>query len=468
VLLDAFPWGLLFLLHFDNGDFVGDAVWANPGETQKCHRIFSISPSLPSQNGDHGSEGLDDKSRDNGDPSMGVTRGRFKRERSRGKSTRRSKGKESLPSGRGKTCTGLPIEARFEYKSQRRSSIFLRPRSVVVPELMRRGPWSNLSRFSNLNPEECLVVKVSSEWGEDEVKDEVVLGDEWRPEPLRGVRSSIQEMMDVMFKANDRRKGLRFKWVDGPARIPELRYTADMPVIRPGLYSGHYGEHYGQFADEIFLVQYHKFNLDYLRRKNATEKKERIASEKAGLDTWIRIYEEVFDRRGKNEMLEIKCYLEDTNANVDEIIFVTGRKVTGDLHVPMGETTWVALVYPILPLDRQEFESVRGREDGKSLDVMRSFPGWGTLAYPGFEQASFSKGSLVQVANGHHGGHRFGFTWERGQDSTIMEWMDVQDSNPFLSAPHASRGRKRRNAEGLRRTQAKKLLPLGEEKCCIS
>ena len=167
-----------------------------------------------------------------------------------------------------------------------------------------------------------------------------------------------------------------------------------------------------------------------------------------------------------------------------EAVFCIGRKVTGDAHVPAGAASWGALCYPpvvttgpaeessnsksrssgeansSLPDDEnasdgvgfphfQAATSVVGRHNNARIPVNRAWPGWGTLAFPGFERPSWSDGQLCQLRSGGGGGGgsasegddenddgRFAFMWDRmeSQPATVLKWLSVQQEYPFVNS----------------------------------
>ena len=78
----------------------------------------------------------------------------------------------------------------------------------------------------------------------------------------------------------------------------------------------------------------------------------------------------------------------------------------------VGAITWVALVHPPLP----EEQRIRGRmpvrdnTDRLLHSVRQRWTGWGTLAYPGFHNPSWSMGELVQL-----------------EDEKVLHWVEAQD-----------------------------------------
>lgn len=236
-----------------------------------------------------------------------------------------------------------------------------------------------------------------------------------------GIVSAMWRVLDV----DDFRSGLvpqmlNFEYIDGPSqRLSAIRMMESMPVIRPGLYCGSYHpELYGKYCNEMLLVEYKKYKdlrLD---------------------ETWSQIAAEIFNReQDLGDMLgTIKEAVEE--AEVEEAVFVVGRKVTGDCHVPAGKISFGALVHPLLPgsgPDAPRNDTVRSSEDGESLRILRRWHGWGAMAFPIFEEAVTHPGTLVQIENDNEGNHRFGFLWDRSSDVVIvLKWLPIQDKYPWF------------------------------------
>ena len=214
--------------------------------------------------------------------------------------------------------------------------------------------------------------------------------------------------------------GLTLDWVDGPTRLSagSFAYSAGMPVIRPGLYSGAYHpEMYGKFCREVVLVEYRQYSLGGSAKEEA----------------WARIRAEVFNHPEQADGEEAgyeaaRGAVEASGA--EDAVFVIGRKVTGDMHVCMGRATWAAVVHP--PIACTDVEQITDRGGaGAAERVARRWWGCGTLAYPGFRAPSWSPGTLVQL-EGPEGSDRFGFVWMRDEDATVLTWLDEQDSFPWI------------------------------------
>jgi hypothetical protein len=272
-----------------------------------------------------------------------------------------------------------------------------------------------------------------------------------------------------------------------------------MPLIRPGLYYGTYSPgNYGKFSNEVLLVEYRRYALparvETVVGPSDAEPRSRV---------WDRIRREVFNGDGGQRDLRgtfAAVQRAVARAGVPSVVFVLGRKVTGDLHVPMRALTWAALVYPNVATRMLEipnsgadapgelphsaagpcvaargsgapgaggacelrppgaedrlsdagagtpvvgsailrewlhraragaatYESAHARAptlsavvdrgSGRRHRVQRAWFGWGTLAYPAFQDPHWERGSLVQVESDADG-DLFGFVWRGRADA---------------------------------------------------
>ena len=134
------------------------------------------------------------------------------------------------------------------------------------------------------------------------------------------------------------------------------------------------------------------------------------------------------------------------SAQQESIVVVLGRKVTGDIHVPMRQLTFGALVHPTIPLRSSAtvcpttVKDRGGKEE--EYNVLRHWDGWGTLAYEHFQNPSWASGCLLQVARSNQrekgAPHRFGFLWKEADDGqphavSILERMPEQDMFQWFS-----------------------------------
>ena len=117
--------------------------------------------------------------------------------------------------------------------------------------------------------------------------------------------------------------------------------------------------------------------------------------------------------------------------------WLVGRKVTGDFHVPMGATTFIALLEPQLQaepppprvLTAAGFETVR-----------QGWMGFGTLARPGFRDPSWDRGWLAQLEDDADG-RRFAFAFQSdyNQSVIVLSQIGAQNTAYFFGEDDALR-----------------------------
>jgi len=185
------------------------------------------------------------------------------------------------------------------------------------------------------------------------------------------------------------------------------------PQMMPGLYVGDYG-HYGQFSSEVLLVEYKEVSKDQVES----------------------LFARPFEGSGAPAQLR-QAITELGDAEEDPLCFLIGTKVTGDVHVPAGQTSFVALCGPAalrgtLGSSRGEApQLVTNRRSQQPERVHDAWPGWGTLAMFGFRSPSWAEGYLIQLDGGLTGTTRFGFSWNRDAEIVVLEYVQAQQTSPF-------------------------------------
>lgn len=202
-----------------------------------------------------------------------------------------------------------------------------------------------------------------------------------------------------------------------------MDYTLDdpsAPHLHPGLYVGNYGHgQYGQFTHEVILVEYRECNAKNIVSLFTFDDRKAVP----------RRLQEVLDSAVHGETLS----------------FLVGTKVTGDVHVPAGQATFVALCSPQPLVERLchsnggQVQTVMNYSSREVEVVKRSWPGFGIIAGIGFHSPSWSPGNLVQLEarSGDLSGEtcradRFGFMWRRDRDVIVLEYVKAQAAAPFL------------------------------------
>jgi hypothetical protein len=284
----------------------------------------------------------------------------------------------------------------------------------------------------------------------------------WDPFSLTSPTELVQSLLLLTH-----RRELTLDFVEGPSKILSFDYKEEMPLLKNGLYSGVYVGIYGKFKREVILIEYVQFEFSYAKGDTVVD--DSSSSSSSNENVWQDILSSVFNHPHQREGLARFQRIKEavTLAQCNKVIFVLGKKVTGDYHVPMNTVTFGALVSPII--DTLDYEHVsgpagdhrplplshvtdRGGNGRKEYTVVRSWNGWGTLAHEMFQDPVWASGTLVQVrdpeqryasggrnsSRGRGGDSRmvaqeqFGFVWDgeqgaRGANASILTRMSEQD-----------------------------------------
>ncbi|CAL1172190.1 unnamed protein product [Cladocopium goreaui] len=271
------------------------------------------------------------------------------------------------------------------------------------PQDWRGGPFPSppcLSTGGNLGYPYGLQDYIDSDSDQDEV---VFLSEKWSPGRLGETEGEVKQHTSAMLR--DMLGSSRSIPCDlALIRSPDEFMPADpsVPRLRPGLYVGDYAHAlYGQFRVEVLLLDYVSLTPDEIRAELQDPRR-------------------LFGRPGGGHpppaQLQALAEMNQT------ITFMRVVKQCGDLHVPMGATTFVAVCADVSSVLTQtpKPSRVQNRQTWSWESVARSWRGFGTLATPGFARPSWATGWLVQFAHGT--GDRFGFVWDRNQDAVVLKW----------------------------------------------
>jgi len=220
------------------------------------------------------------------------------------------------------------------------------------------------------------------------------------PETLRALVSSIED------------RSLTLGMLRAPA--PVRLHDPSAVYIKPGLYVGDFGEaDYGRFCHEVCLVEYSRFDL---RGKLQSEDRVRFSR--------------LFGKATPYPFDSLPYHCIESGS----ITVASGTKVTGDVHVPMGQVAWVALIEPshqsLNISDLPELPTGLHDKEGNRVNVIRGWPGAGTLAGIGFKDARWDFGWLLLLTEGRN--TRFAFAWLGDLDVIVLSWVQVQDSSSYL------------------------------------
>lgn len=216
------------------------------------------------------------------------------------------------------------------------------------------------------------------------------------------IKSLISDMI------NDEHRFL-MEYLDGPNGRPisdatayqkimkeSIQIDSNMPLIKPGLYVGSYGTQYGFRQHEIIQIRYFEISED----NGKSQQDERQV-----------LLDDAFGGRIPSDF--------STKEELTTFL-ISGRKVTGDTHVPTGEVTWVANMSKTIEdtSDRPEFVLDHNRQ---RHNVKRAWPGYGTLAYLFFQRPSWNDGWLYQLEDDEYdGSSRFAFAWSKWQNEECI------------------------------------------------
>jgi hypothetical protein len=302
--------------------------------------------------------------------------------------------------------------------------------AVMLADLLRRKP------------------RASGGGGEEEDEDEDVGGggedgagdDGNHGAPLGGGPYLTLEHLDG---ANGRRLLLAS---GGRTQGSTIRVPRQQPLIHPGLYVGSYHrELYEQFSDEILQVRYFELVPDNGALDVVVSAHTR-ASPPSAWAAMLRAAtagsaEALIDCFGERQPPHRALALLEAQWRAGLACrFVSARKVTGDVHVPSGEVTWVALVSDVDNAGAAGAgfvnESLAALVDGSGQrrQARQAWPGWGTLSMAGFRSPRWATGWLLELepsVEGRAGARagelraaeerRFAFHWEgRAQPLIVL------------------------------------------------
>ena len=176
---------------------------------------------------------------------------------------------------------------------------------------------------------------------------------------------------------------------------------------------------------------------------STTSKKQKSVKKQKNITTptfdWQRITKDVFADRHTSAQAERLKEIQKAIGSVDELVFVSARKVTGDFHVPMGQLSFSALVSPALKISDkwQDLHTITDRNTQRVRHIVRRWMGWCTLAYKSFKRPSWAEGVLVQIApEREEERSAFAFCVDGdNQEAIVLGWLPAQDNEPFLLHP---------------------------------
>jgi len=204
-------------------------------------------------------------------------------------------------------------------------------------------------------------------------------------------------------------------------------YEIGFPNLKQGLYVGNYHpELYGQFSQEVISITFQIYDFTS-ETSLASFNKDIFRGNK--MDAVLKLVND-------------SCVQQDDKKNV---VFIVGRKVTGDPNVPMGAVTFFGIVHPKAPPQVSEFveQTVKikivknGTQTVTRVPVRTKWPGFGTLSITGFIDPSWDSCCLLQIETpsneGVNSGLAFALCWNswRGDTVTELHWLEEQNNQVY-------------------------------------
>ena len=365
VCRNASPWGLLFAFKFEGGEFVGNLLFPSFPNDRR--------PVGPTGGGGGAREPLDSNNPDHyevypvlkigfdqrGSPSGRLCIGAFENltVNVRMLSTATTIDTLNMPQmfrrSHSSTPTGASVRAMVLDFGLRDGN------AAQVDAFVHQQNWSFDATRRYWHPNlECMEA-----WCPDRFVGTPNLGE--GPSLLRALVHALvfaQRREDI---SDFRPLPLVLEWVDGPSRGDKMTHHRGMPILRPGLYSGAYASEYGKFQRECVLLEHKVYvfphrpkprvlaaNIggggceevkgtqgDSPDRDPDTDPKDREWEGQGVREyehIWKKIYKDIF--RGSSqadpEGIFRRWRREIAIQHPDQVVFVIGRKVTGDRHVP--------------------------------------------------------------------------------------------------------------------------------------
>eukprot|EP01126_Amoeba_proteus_P013875 TRINITY_DN15973_c0_g1_i2.p1 TRINITY_DN15973_c0_g1~~TRINITY_DN15973_c0_g1_i2.p1 ORF type:complete len:224 (-),score=37.79 TRINITY_DN15973_c0_g1_i2:46-717(-) len=189
-----------------------------------------------------------------------------------------------------------------------------------------------------------------------------------------------------------------------------------IPKFRPGLYIGNYHpELYGQFSHEVILLRFQQF--DFNSPESVTAFKTEIC-------------------RGKSTEFVVQDFLdatfESTSSRVG--VFLVGRKVCGDVHVPMGTVSFFVLVNVKTRSKLPSLAKIQTYYTEDEVEVLDGWDGFGTLSQVGFCDPTYSSCKLLQLTHKSSDCNKrifYAVCWTYGS-WVPLKWLEEQETNPFF------------------------------------
>jgi hypothetical protein len=114
--------------------------------------------------------------------------------------------------------------------------------------------------------------------------------------------------------------------------------------------------------------------------------------------------------------------------------FVSGRKVTGDIHVPSGETSWIAITSQLEEVTGFPAPPTAILQDSQYHQVTNAWPGWKQLARPFFTDSTWKKGWLLELRGTRNVEvDEWGEGWKYDIEAQYVFWLPEERTYFILS-----------------------------------
>jgi hypothetical protein len=222
--------------------------------------------------------------------------------------------------------------------------------------------------------------------------------------------------------------GLLFEYVCGPEGRP-LGYRAKaskgmfrnpqlLPQpLKPGFYAGKNDRRHFQHHLRYEVVQVRNHQLHTASRNEADE-------------IMLSFQESI--KASKTDSLPSIVDLVKSNHR-GRFAFVSGRKITGDINVPTGELSWVAITSTLR--DVADFPTppvvlINGRQ---CHQVTNAWPGWKQVARPFYCDSSWKKGWLLELRGTMNADDEWNEGFKYCDEAQYVFWLpDEKFRNYFI------------------------------------
>lgn len=246
-----------------------------------------------------------------------------------------------------------------------------------------------------------------------------------------------REMPVYKYKQNARRpsyvsrmkdhypNGLLFEYLCGPEGRP-LSNKVQTPTkslntlhsLQPGFYVGKNTQRFHQRHLQNEIVKVRNHNIQYTRDKpNGFSSSFQEDLNVSKTDALVM----VLDIIQPNHLGSI--------SDTENFTFVSGRKITGDIHVPSGETSWIAITSKLEEVTGFPTPPTAILQGSQYHQVTNAWPGWKQLARPFFIDSTWKKGWLLELRGTKNAEiDEWGEGWKYDIEAQYVFWLPEERS----------------------------------------